>query len=272
MKLDVCAYICVYNEEYRIRYTLESFQWCRQIIIVDKNSKDRTREIAKSYGVELYQMENSSSYDVNEFQFLKHCKCEWLMFVTASDIIDPKLVSQIKDIVSCKSGQFDSISIPYHRYVLGIYNKYSPWYSENSLSVFKNNIVSINAEGVHDAISITPKNTCKIGFEGDNALSHLTHETVDVMMERHLRYVRAEGENYNKESLRPAFKVVLGGMRKCLMCIWGGWDGIALMFAFLSYCMLSFIYKWEKKKCSASQKYFEMRETNLRDWEKFQNL
>lgn len=272
MKLDVCAYICVFNEEARIRYTLESFKWCNQIIVVDKNSEDHTREIAQSYGAEVYRMENMKSYDSSEFRFLKNCRCEWLMIVTASDIISPKLVFQIKNIIENDSEKYDSISIPYHRYILGIYNKRSPWYSENCLAVYKKDIVDVNLAGVHDAISIKHKKVYEIKFDGDNALSHLTHESVDVMMDRHLRYLRGEGMNYKEETMHPAFRPVWLCIKDCLLhkkSFLGGWDNVALLFSYLSYHLMSFVYKWESTRSHASDVYRSMREQNSMEWNEY---
>lgn len=271
MKSKICAYICVYNEEARIGYTLNSFKWCDQIIVVDKNSNDHTREIASSFGVELYLMDHKNTYNASDdLQFLENCRCEWLMLVTASDIISPKLANQIKEIVDDNSSYYDSISIPYHRYVLGIYNKRSPWYSGNLIAVYKRSAVRINTSGVHDGISINHKSTYVIKFVGDNALLHLTHERVDTMMERHLRYIRTEGINYSERSMFPALKSVLRSFFDCFLSkksFFCGWDGIALMFSYLSYHMLSFVYKWENNRSHAIDVYHRLREQNSKDWE-----
>jgi hypothetical protein len=46
-----------------------------------------------------------------------------------------------------------------------------------------------------------------------------------------------------------------------------GWDGIMLMFAFLSYYMMSFVYKWEKKRGKAPEVYNKIRKDILSEWE-----
>ena len=45
---SISAGLVVFNEEDRLESTLRSVRWCDEIIVVDKQSTDRTREIAES--------------------------------------------------------------------------------------------------------------------------------------------------------------------------------------------------------------------------------
>ena len=45
----VSAFIATHNEEVRIRTALESVKWCDEIVVVDDNSTDRTKEVCREY-------------------------------------------------------------------------------------------------------------------------------------------------------------------------------------------------------------------------------
>lgn len=272
--MKICAYIPVFNEEYRIKYILESVKWCDQIIIIDKESTDRTVELAKSYGADVYVMQDTPYYNDHEFDYLDKCKCEWVLIVTASDIIDIKLAYEIKRLLNLDNFDYDKISVPYKRYVLGINNKYSPWYGESCSPIMRVSTLKLNHQSVHGLFYNSSCKEYKIKYEENMCISHLTHETVDIMMERHIRYWRAEGNKYQSSKLTKAFKDVFSGIKFVFLkrkCFLGGIDTISLMFAYMSYFLMSFVYKWENKRCNAKNIYKELRERNYNNWEQFYN-
>lgn len=266
----ISAFLPVFNEEKRIKDTMESLMWCDEIILVDKNSSDRTVEIASGYGdkVKICSMNNSEAYDSSEWNvFLDNCTCEWTILFTASDVIHPKLVDKIIELIKKKDNTFDILHIPFKRYVLGLDYKNSPWHSELSPKIVKKTSISLNREGVHDAASFVGNN---FYFEKSDfyCMFHLTHETVDIMMERHLRYWRGEANEKNvdlNKIIKTIFKSVIRlTFSKRLPVL--GYDGFMLMFSFLTYQMMSYVYKWEKTRGEAPKRYQEIRENVSKEW------
>jgi glycosyltransferase involved in cell wall biosynthesis len=269
--MTISAFLPVYNEEKRIKYALTSLQWCDEIILLDKTSTDNTVEIAKEFGAKVYVMPNSSSYNVEEFDYFKYCTSEWIILFTASDIIDVGLAYEIKRLINDENFKYDIINVPYKSYILGIENKRSPWKSTHLSSVFRKSILTINKEGVHDAISFRSKKKYSIVNFNIGSIHHLTHETVDSMMDRHIRYWRAEGNNYNESNLQNAFRDLLRAMK---LIIWTrktfllGWNGMALICAYLSYAMMSFVYKWQNLNRTRSTDFYKkLREDSLKEWD-----
>jgi len=269
--MSISAFIPVYNEEKRIRYALTSLQWCDEIILLDKTSSDRTVEIATEFGAKVYVISNSHSYDVAEFDYFKYCSSEWIILFTASDIIDVELANEINRLTLLPDFEYDIINVPYKRYILGIENKRSPWYGSFNSAVFRKSILKIRKSEVHGAITFESDRKYSIRNFKSAYLHHLTHETVDSMMDRHLRYWRAEGENYNYPSLKKAFNEILRAIKRIIIdrkTYLLGWNGIALSCAYLSYAMMSFVYKWEKKNNHvAAAKYESLRKLSLTTWE-----
>lgn len=268
--MTIGAFLPVFNEENRICSVIESLLWCDEIILVDKNSTDKTVEIALTYGdkIKVHYLQNKDAYSSSEWDvFLDNCSSKWVTFFTASDVIHPKLVEDILKIIQEYDDEYDIINIPFRRYVLGLESKRSPWYSELSPKIVKKNAMVLNSDGVHDAVSFKGKEY-NMKNHDSYCMFHLTHESVDKMMSNHTRYWKGEANELNinlKQSsfivFREFIKVTL--RRKTFLM---GMDGIMLSFAYLTYFMMSFVYKWEKKRSQSSVKYQEIRRNISNEW------
>jgi glycosyltransferase involved in cell wall biosynthesis len=274
----ISAFIPVFNEEARIQFALESLMWCDEIVVLDKYSLDNTVKIAKSFGskVKIVQMENSPNYNSQEWEYMfKETSGEWILRFTASDLIHPKLANEINKLVKDISFRKDVIYVPFNRYVMGVNNRRSPWYSDICPMVFRKSNLGYDPLSVHHSL-VYSSNKHIIDLPNKYGMYHLTHESSDRMMERHLRYLRTEAHQGTNKSFFHSFLIVLKEIFKVLF--WKktfllGWDGIMLSFAYLSYFMMGFVYKWEEKKGNANSKYQSIRNEIHNSWvEYFQNI
>lgn len=266
--MKISAILAVYNEEHRIRYTLQSLQWCDEIIVVDKYSTDKTVEICKSFGARIFYMENSDTYSVNEFDFLKECLGDWILMATASDIIEKSLAKEIKRQTELLPKDVGCISLPFKNYILGIEDERSPWHFNHMVKVIRNGNFSIKKD-VHGALSITNKKEYVIA-DKFGYYYHLTHVSLDMMLDRHTRYWRGEAAMYSEKSMIPALKKTWWSIKNTIRerkTFLLGWDGVALTFAFVSYYMFSFLYIWEhRRNGKAVEVYDELREKIIKEW------
>ena len=266
--MKISAFLPVYNEESRIKYTLQSFQWCDEIIILDKSSTDNTVSICKNYTTKVIEIPNSNAYESSEFNYLDKCNGDWIVIVTASDIIDRSLAMEIRKQIKILPEDIGCIEVPFKNYIFGIEEKRSPWHGSHRIKVFRKDNYLINKD-VHGALSFKNLKTYKIP-EQFGFFSHLTHVSVDMMLDRHMRYWRGEAEMNKERTLTPAFERVWESAKETIRrrkTFFLGWDGIALTFAYVSYYMFSFLYIWEKRRNGKAAKvYKELREKNIEDW------
>lgn len=268
--MSITAILPVFNEEKRLEATLKTLMWCDEIIIVDKNSTDNTRNIANKYSAKVFILDNTAFNTDDIDIFIENCTSEWMLTFTASDIIHPKLARSIKEITDNIAFEFDVIHIPYHRIVLGIDSKRSPWHSELHPAVFRKSVFQLNRNGVHDAVKFTSKKHFKMGKSEKYCVYHLTHENLDSMMERHTRYWKAEALSPNT-NLKQSFKEVLSAIKLVLLkrkTFLMGWDGIMLSFAFVTYYMMSFVYKWENQRSKSTSNYDILKKEIQNSWER----
>lgn len=274
-KNKITAVGVVFNEINRIESTLKCFLWCDDIIVVDRNSNDGTREIISKYTKNLFTIYNLDFNPLSDNTiWFNNVKTEWIIGFTASDIIHPVLAFEIKKLIDQDNGEYDIIEIPFNRYILGINTKFSPWHEKTSkISVFRKSVYEINPKSVHSANVINSNRIRVINLNDISySFSHLTHPNMDHMMNRHLNYIRTESKMFNEKTLTEPLKDVFKALYHTIFrkkTIFNGYDGLALAFSYLSYYMLLFVFKWEKKRGGGNIVYKQIREDILREWEKY---
>jgi glycosyltransferase involved in cell wall biosynthesis len=269
--MGISAFLTVFNEEKRIKLSLISLQWCDEIILLDKNSADKTKDIAIRYNAKVFiKEEDPNIYNSDEFEYmLKYCTSDWIILFTASDVISYKLAMEIKRITSDTNFSFDIIKVPFKRYIMGLEDKRSPWYSDYSPCVFRKSVVNINGKRVHDALQFQSNRIFTIDYLEECYMYHLTHETVDSMMDRHTRYWHGEAKYSEDEAIKNSFYSILRAIRNVLLrkkTFLLGWKGVMLGCAYISYYMMSFVYKWENKYSTAVKTYTDIRKQVHDDW------
>lgn len=263
----------VYNEEARIETFIKSFLWSDDLIIVDKSSTDNTREIIAKYPqVKLVVTDYSDTGD--EVKYGIECaKNEWVMTVTASDIIHPNLVTKLIKFINDDSFNYDVIALPFAIYVFGLRDvKRSPWCAAHKEWMYKKHIVQTSSVA-HKETSHSSKNIYVMPYSETENLFHLTHETMDSFMERHIRYTRTEAKSYTdeKSALRDAFKDFRGAIKEVCFkrkSFLKGWDGVALGLAYISYFILKFLFVWQKFRGYGTTEYQKIRSEVLTLWDK----
>jgi len=85
-KVSLC--IIARNEERVLADCLRSAApFCTQIIVVDTGSSDRTREIAKEFGAELYDFKWCDSFSAARNESLKYATGRWILWLDADDTL-----------------------------------------------------------------------------------------------------------------------------------------------------------------------------------------
>ena len=97
MKAPVAVVILTYNEEANLPYALASVtDWARQVFVVDSFSTDRTLEIAKSHGAEVFQhpFEHWATQRNWAIDTLP-TKSPWTLFLDADESVTEDLAEEI---------------------------------------------------------------------------------------------------------------------------------------------------------------------------------
>jgi glycosyltransferase involved in cell wall biosynthesis len=115
----ISAIVLTYNEEQNIGRCLESVQDLCEIFVVDSGSNDRTVEICREYGVQVFHHEyaNHSS----QWQWaLDHLplSTKWILILDADFVLTQELKREIRNKLPHLSRDIDGVFVV-HRYVFG---------------------------------------------------------------------------------------------------------------------------------------------------------
>lgn len=115
----LALHIIARNSEESLKRTLDSVEdLFEQIIVVDTGSEDRTIEVAKSYGAEVYEFEWIDDFSAARNFALCQVTCDWAMWLDTGDVIKPESLEQFKKLKTTdlyNSNQIDLIWVPLNR-------------------------------------------------------------------------------------------------------------------------------------------------------------
>ena len=107
------------NSEETLARTLECVKGLfDQIIVVDTGSNDKTIEVAKSYGAEVYEFEWIDDFSAARNFALSKVTCDWAMWLDTGDVIKPESLVKFLEMKSSAmfaSTEVDLVWVPINR-------------------------------------------------------------------------------------------------------------------------------------------------------------
>lgn len=252
---NISVIVGVYNEEKRIERFLKSFGVFDEIIVNDKSSTDNTAAICLKYGAKVNNLPYSDRGDLGK-DAVKVARNEWVLIVTASDVIHPDLPKILIDLINADNFSAEVVYVPYIVHVHGINSKYvigdtsyRPWLCKKNVLVFQ--------DIVHEENSFNTKNVFYLPKNRKVAIHHLSHQNMESTFERYLRYSKLEiKKNRSLYSwLRYIIRAFATGIRKRFWKL--GWDGLALLLMLILYRIMIFLWAWEKKRGIDVEAYYD---------------
>jgi glycosyltransferase involved in cell wall biosynthesis len=170
---NIAAVVIARNEEERIRECIENLSFCKEVILVNNGSEDKTAQIAESLGAKVVDFESSDFSELRNFG-LKQVTSEWILYVDADEMPDEELKKELKK--ASNSEDYNSYFIKRKNYYLG--NNEWP-YVEKIKRLFKKD----KLEGWFGQLHESPKIEGKAG-ELAGFLIHKTHRSLEEMVNK----------------------------------------------------------------------------------------
>ena len=185
------------NEEKMIQACLESARQLAgaEIIVVDSNSDDKTREIAKKYTNKIFQKE-FEGYDKERNFSLEKSSGDWVFYLDADERITAQLKEEIKKTISDKPSSraqaegrqvISAFAVPRKNILLGKWQKHGGWWTDYQIRLFKRKAL----KGWQGELHEQPIFDGKLGHLA-NPLIHLTHRDIISMMEKTAKWAEIE--------------------------------------------------------------------------------
>lgn len=180
MKISVV--IITLNEEDRLENTLKSSaEIADEIVVLDSFSSDKTLDIARQYGCQIYQ-NRFVDYGSQKNLALAKAKNQWVLNLDADERISESLKKEILKLKQQQDIPVDGFLINRKTYYQGKWIKHSGWYPDRKLRLFRKS--KSKWEGrVHEGLHLDGT-TGRI--KGD--IIHFTYRNLDDHLQRINRY------------------------------------------------------------------------------------
>lgn len=105
------ATLIVLNEEKYIERAITNLlPMCKEIIIVDGGSTDRTMEVSKKYDCKIIENKFAFDFSAQRNFALRQSSCDWVVTVDADEYFTGKAISKIKDLAAADDPEVSAYS------------------------------------------------------------------------------------------------------------------------------------------------------------------
>ena len=156
-RMKITATIITFNEANNIRAACESLGWADEIVIVDSESTDATREVAAQCGARV--VINSWPGFAAQKQFaVEQASHEWIFSLDADERVSETLQSSVDSLRSKSDKELaDGYLVARRTYYQGRWIRGGGWYPDRQLRLFKKTRGRWNNRHIHESVKLAPK-------------------------------------------------------------------------------------------------------------------
>jgi glycosyltransferase involved in cell wall biosynthesis len=132
--------IITLNEEENLHRTLASVQWADEIVVVDSGSKDRTVEIARSFGARVIERTWEGFAAQKNFA-LAQCSGAWILSLDADEELSAALQAEIQALLSANPAK-EAYALRRRNLFLGRWIRHGGFYPDPKLRLFRRSAAS----------------------------------------------------------------------------------------------------------------------------------
>ena len=171
-KLPVTVVVITYNEEEMLDDCLKSALWADEIIVVDDESTDSTREIAKKYTDKIIvrKMENEGRHRNWAYQQAKN---DWVLSLDADERVMPELAEEIRELLAKGKPELKAYATPRRNYIGDYWLKFGGEYPAPQTRFFLKDEFKYEEAEVHPRAFMEGNTGC---FKND--LIHYSHKDI----------------------------------------------------------------------------------------------
>jgi len=96
--MKITVILLTHNNERFLENCLKSISFCDEILILDKESEDRTLEICQKYNTKIIKFEGEH-FDKWRNLGIKYAKNEWILYIDPDERVTPELKKEIEKLV-----------------------------------------------------------------------------------------------------------------------------------------------------------------------------
>ncbi|HEV2799180.1 MAG TPA: glycosyltransferase family 2 protein [Pyrinomonadaceae bacterium] len=152
INLKTTATIITFNEADYIREACESVSWADEILVVDSESTDATREIAEGCGARVIRRAWPGFAAQKQFaaQSARH---DWIFSLDADERVSTQLRAAIEDLLYTPDEQLaDGYRIARRSYYMGRWIRGGGWYPDHQLRFYRRTRGRWQGAHIHESV------------------------------------------------------------------------------------------------------------------------
>lgn len=208
--MHISAVIIAGNEENRIADAIRSVDWVDEVIVIDSESGDRTREIAEGMGA--YVITRPWQGFAAQKQFgVEAASFDWILSLDADERISPELRDEILDLKNVPmSLRSDGYKMPRLTFYMERAIRHSGWYPDWQLRFFDRQKGRWKDVLVHESVQMAA------GAKVEKLKHDIHHYSIESAQHHHemigKRYAPLAAAQQFKDGIRTsAFGIAIAG-------------------------------------------------------------
>jgi hypothetical protein len=197
---SLSAIVLTRNEERHLSDCLKGLQWADEVLVLDSESTDYTREIATDVGARVL-IRPFSNYGDQRQAALELAHGRWVLFVDADECVPPKLAAEIRTIVS-RDGPEVGWWVPRRNFFWGHEVRYTGWAPDYQLRLLRRSYASYDPTAVvHEVARLD-------GPDGylQTPLIHFNYDSWNEFFAKQAMYARYEVPRWYVEGRRVRWR------------------------------------------------------------------
>jgi glycosyltransferase involved in cell wall biosynthesis len=152
--MKITATIITFNEEPNIRAACESVAWVDEIVVVDSESTDSTRELAAAAGARVIVNRWPGFADQKQFA-VEQASHEWILSLDADERVSDDLRHSIETVRSTDQSRLaDGYLVPRRTYYQGRWIRGGGWYPDRQLRLFRRTKAHWKKRHIHESVEM----------------------------------------------------------------------------------------------------------------------
>ncbi len=152
--MKITATIITYNEEENIRAACESVAWANQVLVVDSESTDRTREIARECGARVIERAWPGFAAQKQFA-ADEAAHEWVFSLDADERVSDALRHSVEDLLYTNEAKLaDGYRIARRSFYMGRWIRGGGWYPNYQLRLYRKSRAAWKGEYIHESVKM----------------------------------------------------------------------------------------------------------------------
>ena len=234
--MKISAVIIAFNEEANITDAIKSLEWADEIIVVDSESSDRTREIAGSFGAKIIVQKWLGFSKQKQFA-VDSAANDWIFSLDADERVSDELKAEILRIKNTSENEIaDGYRISRLSYYMNRPIRHSGWYPDWQMRFFNRKKGVWSNVLIHESVQMTE----------DSRIEKLKADILHFSVENAAHHHRMIGERY--APLAAALMFERGRKTSVLKIVFAGFSAFFQTFflkagfldGFAGFCIARF--------------------------------